>query len=197
MVKELKEIELIVDNEETDLISAMGFVQSPAIRQPLVYFNEKNNYVFANVDSEKGIIVSPALIPEKRIFRYDPFLNEEYYVYFSRETIEKLSQNFIISGYHNNSTEQHIKPISGVHLIYSWIVENQHDPLITKYGYKQIPNGTWAVMYKINNEDIKEKIKSGEINGLSVEAWITEKYDNRSSNDDKLLDEIKKIIEEN
>jgi len=196
--KELKEIELIVNDEEIDMISAMGWVEYPAINQDLTYFNDENvkhNYTFATADREKGIIVAPAMIPEKRIYRYNPFTNEEYYAWFSKETIEKLSQNFLISGFYRNNTLQHEHPLKGIHLIYSWLVANQHDPLITEYGYKNIPNGTWVLSYKIDNPKVKEKIKNGEINGLSVEAWITEKYDNHNLDDDeKVLEEIKNLL---
>jgi len=194
----IMEIELVIDDENKDFLSAMGFVSSPAIEQPLIYFNkEKNNYVFGKViDEEEGIIVSPALIPEKRIYRYDPVTNEEYYVYFSAETIKTLSQNFLISGNHINATEEHMNPIKGVHLIYSWIVENQQDQLMTKYDFRNIPDGTWVVSYKIENEDIKNKIKSGEITGVSIEAWLSEKYDNKSEKQDdlKLIEKLKKVL---
>jgi len=187
-MKKIKEIELIAENEE-DQLTAMGWVDLPAIEKNFIYFNdEKNNYVFAKVDDEKGIIVSPALIANKRIFRYNPFTNEEYYVYFKEDTIRKLSQDFLIKGNFKNNTEQHEDPVEGIHLIYSWIVENQQDQIITKYGFKNIPNGSWVVMYKIDNDDIKDKIKNGEINGISIEAYLTEKYDTMKS---EVTDEIK------
>jgi len=195
---DMMEIELIIGDENKDFLSAMGFVSSPAIEEKLVYFkNEKNNYVFGKVvDEEQGIIVSPALIPEKRIFRYNPLTNEEYYVYFSKETIKKLSQNFLISGNHINATEEHENPIKGVHLIYSWIVENQQDQLMTKYGFKNIPDGTWVVSYKIENEDIKQKIRNGDITGVSIEAWLSEKFDSKSQvdKDREILEKIRKIL---
>lgn len=195
---DIMEIELVVDDENKDFLSAMGFVSRPAIEESLVYFkNDKNNYVFGKViDEEEGIIVSPALIPEKRIYRYNPMSNEEYYVYFSRETIKKLSQNFLISGNHINTTEEHENPIKGVHLIYSWIVENQYDQLMTKYGFKNIPEGTWVVSYKIENEEIKQKIKNGDITGVSIEAWLSEKFDSKSekSNDLEIIEKIRKIL---
>ena len=199
MAKEITEIELVVEDEEKDFLSAMGFVSNPAIEVPMIYFNkDKQNFVFGKtVDEEQGIIVSPALIPEKRIYRYDPQTNEEYYVYFSEETVRKLSQNFLISGNHINTTEEHMNPIKGVHLIYSWIVENKEDQLITKYGFKDIPVGTWAVSYKIVNDDIKAKIKSGEITGVSIEAWLSERLDEhlRIDQDKIKVEKIKQLLE--
>jgi len=190
----INEIELVVNDENEDFLSAMGFVDMPAIEQNLVYFNKgKQNYTFGKIDEEKGIIVSPALIPEKRIFRFNPETNEEYYVYFTEETIRTLSQNFLKQGMSKNVTEQHETPVDGIYLIYSWIVENQEDPLITKYGFKNIPNGTWAVSYKIENEDIKEKIKNKEIGGLSIEAYLSEKF-SKIDLDKQKIEEIKSLL---
>jgi len=194
MKKQLKEIELIVDGEN-DGLSAMSFVSYAAIEKSLVYFgDDRNNYTFGK-EIEEGIIVSPALIAEKRIYRYDPETNQEYYVWFSAETIKKLSQGFLMSENFKNKTEQHDNEIQGVNLIYSWLVENQEDQLMTKYGFTDIPNGSWAVAYKIDNEDIKEKIKSGEITGLSVEAYLSEKYSKHLSKDERKVQQIKDLLD--
>jgi hypothetical protein len=178
----MKEIELIIDDVD-DGVFAMGFVGSPAIEKDFIYFNkDKTNYVFGK-EIEEGKIVSPALIPEKRIYRYDPITNEEYYVYFTKETIRKLAEGYLMNNNHVNNTEQHENNIDGIKLIFSWIVENQNDPIITKYGY-DVPDGTWVVSYKIENEDIKNKIKSGEINGISIEGYLSEKFSKMNEEDD-------------
>lgn len=198
---ELKDIELFINDENIDMITAMGFVDYPAIEEEMFYFKDdkRNNYIFAKpIDNEEGIIVSPALIPEKRIYRFNPYTNEEYNVYFTADTVRKLSQTFLINNNQNNITEQHENPTNGIYLIYSWIVENQEDPIITKYGFKNIPNGTWVVSYKIFNEDIKSKIKSGEIKGISIEAWLSERFDSHKIYEDeaRLQELVDKIREE-
>jgi len=193
MKKQLKEIELIMDDE--DGLTGMGFVDFPAIEKQLVYFgDDRTNFTFGKEIEEQGIIVSPALIADKRIFRFDPETNDEYYVYFKENTIRELSQKFLMTENFKNTTEQHDGQIEGVHLIYSWIVENQEDQLMTKYGFKDIPNGSWAVAYKIENEDIKKKIKSGEIGGISIEAFLTEKFDKHLSTDDIKIQQIKDLL---
>ncbi len=187
---DLKLVELIIEDEETDFLGAMGLVSHPAIETDFIYFNKnKQNFVFGK-EIEEGIIVSPALIPDKKIYRYNPITNFEYEVFFSKETVKKLSQNFLISGNHINTTLQHEHPIQGVHLIYSWIVENQQDQALSKYGFS-VPDGTWMVSYKILNEDIKSKIKSGEISGVSIEAMLTEKFDSQTELSDE--DKVKQI----
>ena len=93
--------ELIIANENEELaIDAISLVSSPAIEQDFVFFGkEKNNLTLAKVDEEKRMLVSPALIPNKQIFRYDPNTDSEYYVYFSPETVRKASELYLK---HNN-----------------------------------------------------------------------------------------------
>ena len=94
---ETKIVELIIQDENQELaIDAISLVTSPAIEQDFVFFGkEKNNLTFAKVDEEKRMLVSPALIPNKNIFRHDPNTDSDYYVYFSKETVRKLvSYNF-------------------------------------------------------------------------------------------------------
>lgn len=191
--KVLKEYELYIDENSIDTIDAMGWVDYPAIEQNLYYFNKKrNNYTFSKINEEKGIIVAPAMIPEKRIYRYDPYTNEEYNVFFSKETVRRASELFLIRGKHINNTINHIYPVDGLYLIHTWIVENQYDPIITKYNYENIPDGTWVLSYKIENEDVKDKIKNGEINGLSIEAWLSERL--IDDNMEKIREELKNNI---
>ena len=82
-------VELIISDDNQELaIDAISLVTSPAIEQDFVYFGkEKNNLTFAKVDEEKRMLVSPALIPNKQIFRHDPNTDSDYYVYFSPDTV--------------------------------------------------------------------------------------------------------------
>jgi predicted nuclease with TOPRIM domain len=44
------------------------------------------------------------------------------------------------------------------------------------YGY-DLPNGTWFVKMKITNDDLWKKIKEGELKGLSIEGYFTNKFE--------------------
>ena len=87
-------VELVINDDNQELaIDAISLVSAPAIEQDFVYFGkEKNNLTFAKVDEEKRMIISPALIPNKQIFRYNPNTDSEYYVYFSPDTVRKASE---------------------------------------------------------------------------------------------------------
>ena len=47
------------------------------------------------------------------------------------------------------------------------------------YGY-DLPDGTWFVKMKINNDDLWQKIKNGELRGLSIEGYFTDRIEKMS-----------------
>ena len=199
-IKPTKIVELIIadDNEEL-AIDAISLVASPAIEQDMVYFGkEKNNLTLAKVDEDKRMLVSPALIPNKQIFRYDPNTDSEYYVYFSPETVRKASELYLKHNNHHKATYEHQDRVSGVLTVESWIKEGDMDKS-KLYGY-DLPNGTWFVKMKINNEELWSKIKDGELRGLSIEGYFTdkmEKMSERTPTNEEILKALNEIIKEN
>ena len=90
-MKNTKIVELVIEKDSEALtIDAISLVSAPAIETDFVFFGkEKENLTFAKIDEEKRMLVSPALIPNKQIFRYDANKDQEYYVYFSPKTVQK------------------------------------------------------------------------------------------------------------
>ena len=176
-MKETKIVELVIEDDNQELaIDAISLVSSPAIEQDFVFFGkEKNNLTFAKVDEEKRMLVSPALIPNKQIFRYDPNTDSDYYVYFSPETVRKASELYLKHNNHHKATHEHSERVSGVLTVESWIKEGDSDKS-KLYGF-DLPNGTWFVKMKITNDDVWKKIKDGELKGLSIEGYFTNKFE--------------------
>ena len=176
-MKETKIVELVIADDSQELaIDAISLVNSPAIEQDFVFFGkEKNNLTFAKVDEEKRMLVSPALIPNKQIFRYDPNTDSEYYVFFSKATVAKAAYLYLKHNNHHKATHEHNERVSGVLTVESWIKEGDNDKS-KLYGY-DLPNGTWFVKMKIENEELWQKIKAGELKGLSIEGYFTNKFE--------------------
>ena len=176
--------ELVIDENSEELaIDAISLVSAPAIQQDFVYFGkEKNNLTFAKVDEDKRMLISPALIPNKQIFRYDPNTDSEYYVYFSPDTVRKSSELYLKHNNHHKATYEHQDRVSGVLTTESWIIE---DPKMDKsrlYGY-DLPKGTWMVSMKINNDELWQKVKDGELKGLSIEGYFADKMEKMSESE--------------
>jgi hypothetical protein len=198
-LKTTKIVELIIEEDNQELaIDAISLVSAPAIEQDFVYFGkEKHNLTFAKVDEEKKMIVSPALIPNKQIFRYDPNTDSEYYVYFSPETIRKASELYLKHNNHHKATYEHQDRVSGVLTVESWVKEGDIDKS-KLYGF-DLPNGTWFVKMKITNSELWEKIKEGELKGLSIEGYFVDKMQKMSEKqptDAEILSALNEIIRE-
>lgn len=175
--KATKIVELVISDESQEMtIDAISLVTNPAIEQDFVFFGkEKNNLTLAKIDEEKRMLVSPALIPNKQIFRYDPNTDSDYYVFFSKETVRQASELYLKHNNHHKATYQHEEDVSGVMTIESWIKEGDQDKS-KLYGF-DLPDGTWFVKMKIENDEMWDKIKSGELKGLSIEGYFINKME--------------------
>ena len=196
-MKTTRIVELVIEEDNQELaIDAISLVSAPAIEQDFVFFGkEKNNLTFAKVDEEKRMLVSPALIPEKTIFRYDPQTDSEYFVFFSKDTVRKASELYLKHNNHHKATHEHQDRVSGVLTVESWIKEGDMDKS-KLYGF-DLPNGTWFVKMKIENDDLWKEIKSGSLRGLSIEGYFTDKMEKMSEKvptDEEILKALNEII---
>jgi hypothetical protein len=159
--------ELTLENEETDGVFALSLVENPAIEMDFVYFGSE--YKFQSVNDEKRLIVGPILVPNKKILRVDG-AGIPYEVYLSEDTVRRIAHNYMKNGYQNEATLEHDKKIDGVSLTESWIVESREKDKSKLYNMT-LPVGTWAGVFKIENDEIwDDYIKTGKVKGISVEG---------------------------
>ena len=179
--KKTRIVELVISDDSQELtIDAISLVSSPAIEEDFVFFGkENNNLTLAKVDEEKRMLVSPALIPNKQIYRYDANTDSDYYVYFSKETVAQAAALYLKHNNLHKATYQHEDRVSGVLTIESWIKEGEQDKS-NLYGF-DLPVGTWFVKMKIENDELWSRIKSGELKGLSIEGYFVDKMQSMAS----------------
>jgi hypothetical protein len=128
---------------------------------------------YFQADDEKRIVLGPAMIPDQKIFRKDNMGNP-YYVFFSPETIKMIAEKYMRNKYTDNNDQMHDgKAVKDVYVVESWIKEDENDKSV-KYGYGDLPVGTWFVSMKVKNDDTWSKVKSGVLNGFSVSGFFEE-----------------------
>ena len=116
-------IELILDEAAIDAgVNAISIVEMPAIESDFIALSKEIEVNFAEVDNEKRILMGAALIPNKTIFRRNG--EDEFYVYFSKDTIRRASQLFLKSGSQSKSTLEHQMKLEGLTVVESWIVDD-------------------------------------------------------------------------
>lgn len=187
--------ELILENEETDGVFALSFVENPAIELDFVYFG--NEYKFQSVSDDKRLVVGPILVPNKKIMRVDG-AGLPYEVYLSEDTVRKIAHNYMKNGYQNEATLEHDKKIDGISLTESWIVESREKDKSKLYNMS-LPVGTWAGVFKIENDEIwNDYIKTGKVKGISVEGIFEhmEKSTPERMQSAVLMETFQQLIEE-
>jgi len=189
-------IELIIDEkDETSGIDAVSVVESPAIESDFIAL-KKHEIELKEVDAEKRILMGAALIPNKQIYRKNE-KNEEYYIYFSEETVRKASELFFMNSNQNNATLEHKQKLDGMSVVESWITEGKNDKSMN-YGFN-FPKGTWVISMKVNNDEIWNKVKLGEVKGFSIEGYFADKYEmsfkNIEMEEIEMVKKIKSLIE--
>ena len=170
-MKKLKKYSVVADSSD---VYAISLVEDPAIEIDYVAFDKdketKPNLKFIeDKQNEKFMILGPALVPDKNIYRnYD---GNEFYVSFSAECIEKLSYKFMKTCYGDGCfTKDHESFAQGCSLAESWIKTSENDKSV-EYGF-DCPIGTWFIAAKIDSIELWDSIKKGERKGFSIESWV-------------------------
>jgi hypothetical protein len=169
-------IELLIDEDALlSGIEAISIVDKPAIEENFIALKEQTKVNLAEIDKEKRILMGAALIPNKNIYRTDG--EDEYYIYFSDDTVRKASELFLMRGNQNKSTLEHEAELNGLTVVESWIIEDDVHDKSRKYGL-DMPVGTWMVSMKVNNDEVWENyVKTGLVKGFSIEGYFTDKIE--------------------
>ena len=189
-------IELIIDEkDEMSGVDAISVVATPAIESNFVALKSEE-IKLAEVSNEKRILMGAVLIPEKPIYRRNG--DDEYYIYFSKDTVNKASQLFFKNGNQNNWTLEHNKSIKGLTVVESWIVEDMQKDKSAIYNLS-VPVGTWMASVKVEDDTIwNEYVKTGKVKGFSLEGYFADKLETKKelSKQPNVIEQIKNLITE-
>ena len=170
-------VELILDDQQlASGIDAISIVEAPAIESNFIAL-KSHEIKFAQVDAEKRILMGAVLIPDKPIFRKQVMNGEmqEFYVYFSKNTVSRASQMFLMKGNQGKATLEHDMALQGICMVESWIKEDMEKDKSAIYGMTD-PIGTWMGCLKVTNDEIwNDYVKTGRVKGFSIEGYFADK----------------------
>lgn len=174
-MRKIKTYEVLTDDSE---VFAISLVEHPAIESNFIYLHkEEPKQVFLEKD-EKHMLYGAVLIPDFPIYRYQS--GEEYYITFPSATIEKLAHSYLQNDNIYSFTKDHNSIADGVSVVESWIKCSKNDKSVD-LGL-EVPVGTWLIGAKIENEELWESIKKGDVKGFSVESFVQLEEINLSKN---------------
>ena len=167
-VKKIKKYKVGIDSET----EAISMVTEPAIESDFVFLSKDKAIVKeAFSTDEKHMVYGAVLRPDFPIYRNDG--ENEYYLEFTSESIERMARDYMMNYRQGNVTIQHEEYANEVFMVESWIKQDMDKDKSVSVGLdKSLPIGTWFCGFYVNNNDVWERIKSGELKGFSVEAMI-------------------------
>lgn len=184
MAKKIKKYKVGIDSETY----AISMVDAPAIESDFVALSEQEQIKVQLADDERHMVYGAALIPDKDIYRNNG--EQEFYISFTKESIEKMSQDFMKNYRQNEVTLDHKEMANDITITESWLVEDAYKDKANALGIN-VPVGSWMIGMKVNQIDVWERIKSGDLKGFSVESMISledfsKQNDNNMINTDEM-----------
>ena len=163
MYNEKPLLRFTIDGEE-DGVKIISLVEFPAVERNFIQLSKE---VKLSLNEEKKELLGVALIPDMPIYRRDK--QGEYYIVFSAESIRKIAIDFYKKLNVNMADVEHNHNIeNGITYFQSLIVDKENG--ICPAAFKDLPNGTWIVGCKVENDKVWEAVKSGEVKGFSIDG---------------------------
>jgi hypothetical protein len=173
----MKNLKRYIVTKDSD-VYAISLVETPAIEEDFIYLSKDEPQQILLQQDEKHLIIGAVLVPDRPIYRNDG--GDGYYIQFSKETIEKLAYEYLMSGRMWETTQDHSSVADNVVVVESWIKTSDNDKSVDLGMH--LPNGTWIAAMKVFNDDVWARIKAGELKGFSVEAFVNFEEINLSKN---------------
>jgi hypothetical protein len=129
---------------------------------------------FAAELADKQMLVGPLMTPGKLIPRKDEETGEEYQVFFSAETIEKIAYKMMQDKLLDSVNIEHdgAVKVDDAYLVETWIVKDPEHDKSTLYGFQPM-TGQWFGIYRIGDGRVwNEYVKTGKVKGFSVEGYF-------------------------
>ena len=182
MAKKIKKYRVGLESETY----AISLVESPAIEEVHVALEEQKQIKVQLANEEKHMVYSAVLVPDRPIYRRNED-GEEFYVEFTKESIEKMSQQFFKEYKQNEITLDHKTTASDITVVESWLKADLYKDKSVALGLNpDLPVGTWFCAMKVNQIDVWDRIKNGELRGFSVESLIHLEEFNKIENNETM-----------
>lgn len=157
----------VIDDELSNELQVeyVSLVDKPAIERNFLAFNQSLRFA---IDNEKRIVSGPAMLADMLIYRKDDAIGE-YYTTFDKATILSIVQKFFKKGYIQNFNLMHDEKTDGITVYESFITDSERGIMPMK-GFEDAADGSWFITAKVDNDEVWNKIKTGEVKGFSIEG---------------------------
>lgn len=176
-------------NGEEDGVNIISLVEFPAVERNFIQLSKE---VKLSLNEEKKELLGVALIPDMPIYRRDE--QGEYYITFSAESIRKIAIDFYRKLNVNMADVEHNHNIqNGITYFQSMIIDKEQG--ICPKAFKDLPNGTWIVGCKIDNTNVWDAVKNGNVKGFSIDGYFHTEQEERMNKQKPTMDTLEELFD--
>ena len=152
-------------------IQNIAIVSQPAMMQEFLAFNEHKPYEFKfTLQEEQRIITAPVIVADLPIYRQ--MEGKEFYVVYKKEVNMQILQKYMLDGNQRKVKLTHdTSDLSKGVFVFEVFISDASRGILQPKGF-DLPDGTIFCSMKINNDLIWNEVKSGKVNGISLEGFF-------------------------
>ena len=156
--------EVKFDDAES-IFNNIALVTEPAILETFIQLSKQDEVkVQMKINEEQRIVSGPALIPEEPIYRNQG--GRQFYIKYSANTIKQMALNFFRTNRQNEGNVEHSFNVNGITFFESYLLNKERG--ICPKEFEDLPDGTWILSAKVNNDEVWELVKNGTLTGFSI-----------------------------
>lgn len=159
-------------------IQNIALVDAPAMMQEWLMFSEHKPIEFKmSLQEEQRIVTAPVIIADLPIYRKvpskdNPNVTEEFYVVYKKDTNMQILQKYMLDGNQKKVKLTHdTSNLSKGVYVFEVFMSDESRGIQSPKGF-DLPDGTIYCSMKIDNPDIWDKVKKGEVKGVSLEGFF-------------------------
>jgi hypothetical protein len=183
----------LTENQDETGMYFISLVDDPAVESDFLAFEEAKNLNFRVENEEKRIVTGLVMPADRPILRQD--YNGLYYILYDKDTIIAMAERFLAMGLANNVDTMHNFEVEdGVFLREMYIKDSERG--ISPKGFEDVEEGSLFATYHILNDEVWNKVKSGEFKGYSLAGMFKEEEFGSVEDDitDEEYDEIMALV---
>lgn len=186
--------EINIDNATG--LYAVALVKRPAMLSTWqVFADQEQPMKFAVTDEEQHKVLAVLCRADFPIYRRSDEMGE-FYVVFSKETIEEMTRRMLKEGFHESINVEHDDNfyIDGVELSQIFIKNSAKG--INPSNFEEIEEGSAFCEYKITAPEVWDAIKKGVFTGISLEGLFDLKKIAAAAENEGPADDIEALLKQ-
>lgn len=177
-------------------IQNIALVESPAMLTEWLMFSEqKPTELKLAFNEEQKIITAPVIVADLPIYRkvIENGIEKEFYVVYKKETNMQILQKYMLDGNQKKIKLTHdTSELSKGVFVFEVFMSDESRGIQQPKGF-DLPDGTIFCSMKINNPDLWNRAKKGEVKGISLEGFF-DLHEEVTLTDSEIESMIKHII---